>query len=132
MLNQIESNNLKLKKENSSYIWIIIIAILLFLIILFVYRDNESDINGKDENLCISSAGYSWNESIGACVRNWELKPFNKSIAAKMSIEHIGSSKGLTIVNIELGDCSGCFNVHLTREDSQSIEVKIKNWKIIK
>jgi len=55
---------------------LIIVAIILLIIGFFWFVKNQMDeqiIGGdKDEHGCLLMAGYTWNETEGECVREWE------------------------------------------------------------
>jgi hypothetical protein len=43
--------------------------------VVFTYKEETPKVVGgdRDEHGCIGSAGYQWCDSIGQCVRPWEL-----------------------------------------------------------
>jgi hypothetical protein len=64
------------KRQINSTITVIII-VLLVLIVLFAYFTslNKPKVivgNDRDSHGCIGSAGYSWCEAKGKCLRSWE------------------------------------------------------------
>jgi len=135
LINNLDSNSTNELKSNDHTLrnisLIVFFVLLSSLAFVFYFKSSESVNLGLDENNCIPQAGYQWNESIGACVRNWELKEFNKSQAAKIAVDYVGTSPGLTVINVEvLLECSDCFKVHLSTLDSQTKELKIRNWKV--
>jgi len=81
-----------------------------------------------DEHGCLLMAGYSWNESIGACLREWELNE-NQREAARIAVAPL--SFYVTVTRVDVARCPGCFAVHLQRNDNrQMIQVTLENWKI--
>ena len=74
------------------------ISIILFILLLFSIFNVEQPIGGdKDEHGCLISAGYLWNETLGICVRQWEIK--NNSFSPTECIELGGRTQ-----NIVAGD----------------------------
>jgi hypothetical protein len=61
-----------MKPEN--YITIIILIILVAGAVVFSILTNQPKIIGgdKDAHGCLIGAGYSWNETLQKCVREWE------------------------------------------------------------
>jgi len=82
----------------------------------------------KDGNGCLIGAGYSWNATIGACVREWELDESQRK-AAEIVIAPM-SARPVTIVEVETLRCVGCFNVKIQTGDSEPTTVKLVNWTI--
>lgn len=80
----------------------------------------------RDEHGCLVSAGYAWNEEVGACFREWELNDDQKR-AAGIAVDYLGKQKGLTVVGAEAMFCTGCFVVGLDKYGDR-IEVEINNW----
>ena len=66
------------------FIAIGIIILLIMLAGIYKFNFTDSDIyymentqdqmvgNDRDEHGCIGSAGYTWNEEKGECIRPWE------------------------------------------------------------
>ena len=52
-------------------------------------QPNENLIGGQtDQHGCLVAAGYSWNKSVKACIREWELNE-NQKKAAKIAVEYL-------------------------------------------
>lgn len=79
----------------------------------------------RDEHGCLGPAGYSWNEEVGACARQWELDE-SQVQAAKIAVAKIGQAKGLTVVEVMTLKCPGCFDVKFDTNQEQ-IVVKIRD-----
>ena len=93
-------------------------------------ENNEDDIGGmiggqRDENGCLGPAGYTFVESIGACAREWEIDSEDKRQAAKIVVEYVGFKKGLTVSEVKVFKCPGCFEVIL---DSKII--LLQDWEV--
>lgn len=75
-------------------------------------NEQEQQLIGgqRDDHRCLGPAGYSWNEEIGACARQWELDK-SQVQAAKLAVAKIGQTKGLTVVEVLTLKCPGCFDV---------------------
>jgi hypothetical protein len=123
-------------KNNKIILVIIILVILLILIIVLNYnfslekQENVRVIGGeRDEYGCLGPAGYSWNESIGACIREWELDESQKK-AVQIVVAPLSYYVTITIVN-KL-PCDGCFDVYYVKNDisDSSILVGIKGWNV--
>ncbi|MFH0876092.1 MAG: hypothetical protein V1859_09215 [archaeon] len=84
---------------------------------------NDNDIHG-----CKPSTGYSWDETIFACVRAWELDE-GQAKAAKIVVAPM-SVMPRTIVKVETLNCTGCFIVYVQPGDSEAMPIKVLNWKV--
>ena len=86
-----------------------------------------------DENGCLGPAGYSYDEEIGACTRVWEIENENTRKAAKMAVEEVGKSKGLTVTEVLVLRCPGCFTVTLQvgeKHPKENVAVNIVDWEV--
>jgi len=90
---------------------------------------SQINIGGdRDEQGCLTAAGYSWDKDVGACTRNWELDESQKK-AAGTAVDHVGSQKGLTVMEVQAFRCIGCFVINLDRYGDR-IEVELVNWTV--
>jgi hypothetical protein len=86
----------------------------------------------RDEHGCLGPAGYSWNKTVGACIREWELDESQRK-AAKRAVESIDPVKGTTVTEVEVLRCPGCFNVKLElglNAGENIMTVEIVNWEV--
>lgn len=81
----------------------------------------------RDEHGCLGPAGYSWNEEIGVCARQWELDETQKQ-AAKIAVAKIGQAKGLTVVEVLAREGTNSFDVKFDTYQEQTV-VKIRDGK---
>ncbi|MGV8172238.1 MAG: hypothetical protein ACP5OA_06120 [Candidatus Woesearchaeota archaeon] len=110
---------------------IIVIIIVIFLIILSIINNNNNQNVGgdTDKHGCLISAGYSWNDSIGACLREWELDAGQRR-AAKLVVAPL--SYPVTIIDVQVLRCVGCFIIDLQRNDNRNMfQIKLDNWTYI-
>lgn len=84
----------------------------------------------RDEHGCLGPAGYGWNASLGACVREWELDD-NQRKAARIAIAPL--SYPVTVVGVDSMDrCMDCYVVRLQRNDNQNmLEISVEDGKIV-
>lgn len=103
--------------------------VILSLLILLVSGCTGQTIGGqRDEHGCLTPAGYSWDEEVGACLRNWELNTDQKA-AAKTAVNYVGYQNATTILNVSSQDCTGCFKVYIEQgENRDSVAVEIADW----
>lgn len=100
-----------------------------------IQNSEVNNVGGqKDEYGCLGSAGYSWDENIMACTRNWEITEDLKK-AAKMAVE-ISSYHSLTVIEVLKMDCEGCFAIKLQRNNiedpkNEYYTVRLENWKFV-
>lgn len=111
-----------------------LIASILILIIIgwlvFPKKSEPELIGGEtDEHGCLGPAGYSWDANIQACSRSWEIKDEDQVKAAKLAVEKIGPQTGLTVTQIEVLKCPGCYTVTLSL-NQEPITVEISNWQV--
>ena len=92
----------------------------------------EQQIGGqRDEYGCLGPAGYSYDQDVGACTRNWEIKETQIKQAAKMAVDYAGAEKGLTVIDVAVLKCPGCFIVELTDINQATKSVEILDWTVI-
>lgn len=151
-------------KFKKSAISILILALVLFLMFLFVGEDEatitsfqecidagypvmesyprqcsipggetftEELIGGqRDSKGCLAPAGYSFNQEIGACAREWEFD-YDRKRAARIAVNYVGFEEGLTVIGVSRAQCNGCFVVRFERYDER-FSVSLENWKVVK
>jgi len=108
---------------------LIIIGILVLISAWFLFKtfSQENIIGGEtDEHGCLGPAGYTWSQDVQACLRNWELNE-NQKKAAKIAVKEVGYEKGLTILQVDVARCLGCFIVTIQRDGGQ-IKIVLNNW----
>jgi hypothetical protein len=107
----------------------IMLFMLSVALILMTGCAKEKVIGGeRDEHGCLGPAGYSWNEDIGACIREFELDESQRK-AAKIAVAPI-SSRPMTVVEVMTLKCPGCFSVRLESIDNHMVDIPIINWQI--
>lgn len=82
----------------------------------------------RDEYGCLGSAGYRFDEEVGACIRNWELDE-NQKKAAKVGVEALGLENS-TIIEVLTAQCLGCFTVTLEAGKNR-LKVTIEDWLVV-
>ena len=91
----------------------------------------EKTIGGERGDYgCLGPAGYSWNKNVDACIREWELTEMQQQ-AAKMAVEYVGYEKGITVIQVQTNECSGCFMVEIEKGRDR-IKVTLENYRVIK
>lgn len=91
----------------------------------------EEAIGGqKDEHGCLGPAGYSWNDNIFACIREWELNDTQRK-ASKTAIEQFASEDGLTVVQVTQKECDGCFVIEISDSEFNHMNVTLENWEVL-
>ncbi|MFH1591398.1 MAG: Kazal-type serine protease inhibitor domain-containing protein [archaeon] len=83
----------------------------------------------RDEHGCLRPAGYSWNEEISACIREWELDEDQRK-AAKIVVAPM-SFRPITVVSVDTARCPGCFTVHIQGAQDYQASVTLEDWKIV-
>ncbi|MBT3691096.1 hypothetical protein HOG16_02535 [Candidatus Woesearchaeota archaeon] len=108
---------------------IILILIILGLLLTVQRRVEVNPVGGeRDENGCLGPAGYSYNEDVNACLREWELNE-NQKDAAKIAVEFLGYEKGITIIEVVSARCPGCFVVEIEKGKDR-IKVTLEDWEV--
>jgi hypothetical protein len=100
---------------------IIMVGLLLAMAgaIYFNYYRSEGDIligGQTDDYGCLTAAGYSWDDYVGACTRSWELDMIEKEVA-KSAVSHL--SYRVTIVDIKEGENG--YNISVQRNDNREL-----------
>ena len=92
---------------------------------------DEPKIGGeRDEHGCLGPAGYSYNEEIGACIRDWELDDDQKTAAA-MAVETIlGMDTGLTIIKVERAATDDMYLVTIQKPNTEQLTVRVEDEQV--
>lgn len=103
--------------------------IIVVLVIVFIVGCTDKFIGGhRDRHGCLGDGGYSWNEEVGACIREWKLDG-NQKQAAKISVAPLSYS--VTITQVDVLRCPGCFMIHMQRNDnSDTLEITLENLEV--
>lgn len=111
---------------------IISIVIMAVVLMILIALNNQKQKTGgeigreRDRYGCLVSAGYSWDDSVGACLREWELDESQRQ-AARLAVAPL--SFPVTIVEVQTLRCPGCFIIKLQRNDNQNLfQIKLANW----
>ena len=116
---------------NKSVIVLIILA-GIFLVVLFLNNKISQPISifeGKDSHGCLTSTGYTYDDSIGACVRSWEMKEEKKKEAAQIAVKLLNYPPELVILSVDKNEGSNSFTVHL-KKGEQKIAIAINNSRV--
>lgn len=107
-----------------------LLAIVIGIVIIIAISLTPSTQIGGDRDFhgCLLPAGYSFDQDVQACARSWELSETQKQ-SAKIAVDHVGPTYGLTVLDVEVYRCPGCFKVYLERGVDR-IEVCLEKWII--
>lgn len=119
-----------MKKKTRNILTVIAIIGIIFsayLMLSPLFKSNNEEVGGQtDSHGCLYPAGYTWNESLGFCLREWEINDSQRQ-AAQIAISQLNYS--VTITDVEIIKCQGCFNVKIQRNDNrESSEVELTSW----
>jgi hypothetical protein len=106
---------------------LVVVSIIFFITLGCVNINdfNDNIIGGQlDEYGCLSSAGYSFDEEIGACVRQWELNEETRQLA-RTAVVALESERTPVIISIVSFDCDGCYIVEIADSHTSQQENKI-------
>ena len=118
--------------KSRSLSWGVVISLLVLVIVvvlLYIEFDREDLIGGeRDEFGCLGAAGYSWDEDIGACIRDWELNEGQRA-AAGIVVDFLGRDK-LTVTEVMVARCPGCYWVEVVDSDYRMFQVILSDWVV--
>jgi len=90
----------------------------------------EEVIGGeRDEHGCLGPAGYSWNQTLNVCLREWELNKTQRS-AVEIAMDFLDYQKGLTVLEVLIKEAPGCFVVKFDFYQNQ-FNVIIEDFEVI-
>lgn len=102
-------------------LYIIITLIFLASVTAIMLRETTpaaeapTMIGGERDNYgCLGPAGYAYDETIGACVRSFELTP-DIAEAAQIAVAHVGAGYALTVVSFTAYEEPGVYDIFLER-----------------
>ena len=96
--------------------WMIIILVLILITAstIIIRNGKQKELIGgqRDEYGCLLAAGYTWNETLEVCLREWEIQGDDRQIL-EYAMNHTSKEYGLTVVNISQSICEEkeCFIV---------------------
>ena len=104
--------------------FVIALLISIILISISVLNQDPQQIGGdRDEHGCLIAAGYSYNETLGFCLREWEITGDQRE-AIEFSSQTIVTEYGLTVNRVENATCYKCFTIWYNKIDGQrSVDV---------
>ncbi|HEY4499318.1 MAG TPA: hypothetical protein VJH94_04640 [Candidatus Paceibacterota bacterium] len=115
-----------------SILVLVVIIIAVVVGVVFFGKKNETPLVGgdRDEHGCLGSAGYAFDEEVGACIRAFEMTPDIKD-AAELAVAHVGESYALTVASFNSYEERGAYDIMLERGvERTSLTVVIKNGKV--
>jgi hypothetical protein len=122
-------------------IWALPVLVIGFVFIVIPWTVNDQEggqdqgrvpIGGqRDKHGCLAPAGYSWNEEIGVCIREWEIGGDEAERAIEISVRYLEWRGNTTVIEVSQVRCPGCFVVKLENNSTQDRKtVNIDNWQI--
>ena len=97
------------------------------------YGETPQIIGGdRDTGGCLIGAGYMFNENVGACIRSFEMTS-DIMQAAKLAVDHVGRSYGLTVVSFNSYEEPGAYDifVQLNLDDAYRETIYIRNGEVV-
>ena len=114
---------------------------LVFLVLLViviggwcVWGNSREPIIGGDRDAggCLVGAGYAFDETVGACIRAFELTPDIKQ-AAQIAVAAVGRGYALTVVSFNSYEEPGAYDIMLERGTERTQQtVTVRNWQVQK
>ena len=126
--------------KNISILVLLAVGLAIAVIFLASYKPDilptQKLIGGeRDEHGCLGPAGYTYNEQLAVCARDWELEgtKFEAArIASDYLINAVGEDPyGLTVVEITQTTCDDCFDLLFNKIDNTEIRMTVHNGLII-
>ncbi len=118
-------------KNKVIFILSLLISITLLVTLLYSSFNVEQQIIGgeRDEHGCLGPAGYTYNETLEVCVREWELDSIQRQVI-KLATS-IPKEYGSAVVNVSRDNsCLGCFSVRIDLLGHQRT-IGIYSWNLI-
>jgi hypothetical protein len=112
-------------KSNTFLIIAGVIVLTTLLWITFSKKPTEK----PQTHECQTQDGYTWDEYVKACIKNQTIQEENKKKAAKIAVEHIGTTKGLTVTQVDATTTDGVFLIHLTK-NGETTQIALNNWQV--
>ena len=106
------------------------IFLLVLIAIIFVSGCTQSIGGDRDSHGCLGPAGYTFDEDLNVCTRDWELTDSNVINAAKIAVKEV-EQYGLTLEQIESYGCEGCYIISLSNPDYEQITITLENWEVV-
>jgi hypothetical protein len=102
----------------------------LFILIIIFCLTGCSTFDRIGSYEC-DNPGYVYDKEVGACINAEDI--VFQDTGAKIAVDFVGRSKGLTVVSMHTALCIGCFSVNLEKGEKQQpkekITVHLSNYK---
>ena len=114
----------------------LIIGVMIVVVVIIGYLAWPKEVIGpiggdRNENGCLVAAGYSFNETAGACVREFEITP-DILRAAGVASEYLGRSYGLTVTSFNSYEEPNSYDITLENINGERWNISIKDWRVTK
>jgi hypothetical protein len=109
-----------MKPNKIQLVFVVLLALALGVYLLL--QTPAKPIGGeRDAHGCLTPAGYSFNEDVGACLRVFEMTP-DILQAAKIAVESVGQGYALTVVSFNSFEEPGAYDIVLERGEERTKE----------
>lgn len=106
-----------MKANRLQLLFVVLIAAALGVYLLS--QTQPAPIGGeRDSHGCLTTAGYSFDDEVGACLRSFEMTPDIKQ-AAKLAVEHAGRGYALTVVSFNSFEEPGAYDIFFERGEER-------------
>jgi len=106
-------------------LWVYLLIAVAGAAVLIIWwgsmgEQQPGPIGGERESHgCLTSAGYAYDEEVGACIRAFEMTDDIKAAAA-LAVEHVGEGYALTVVSFNSYEERGSYDIMLERGEERS------------
>ncbi|MFA6278663.1 MAG: hypothetical protein WC638_01055 [Candidatus Paceibacterota bacterium] len=123
---------------NNRKIWAVLAVIVVLDGCWYLWERSQEVTPGtliggeRSEQGCLGLAGYSFDETVGACTRSFELTPDIRR-AAGIAVASVGRDCALTVVSFSSYEEVGAYDITLERGTERARQtVVIRNWQVTK
>jgi len=118
-------------KKNLTILFVFIFAVGIIVAVYFFNRKEPTIGGDRDKSGCLISAGYAFDENVGACIRSFDMTADIKK-ASKLAVDSVGSSYALTIASFNSYEEAGAYDIFLEQGvDRVKRTIYIKNWMVV-
>ena len=85
---------------------------------------------GRDAHGCLVAGGYAFDETVGACIRAFEMTT-DILRAAKLAVDEVGRGYALTVVSFNSYEETGAYDIMFERgAEREAQTIYIRNWRV--
>lgn len=115
--------------KSTVFVGALVLIILAFGAAFFGKKEALAPEHTENEHGCSAADSFTFDEAVGACIRETDFLPDIKDAAA-LAVDHVGKSYGLTVDSFNSYEEPGAYDIILKDNSGATTTIRIRNWKV--